>query len=130
MHALPALDHSPIAAALKSGQDMLDLVASTATHCPYCSLQCGMYLIDDEHGPLVAPRDFPTNQGGLCRKGWASVELLTHPDRLTTPLMRDRTGGDLRPVTWDVALDRIVGEIHAAQEHYGRDAVGIFAAAG
>jgi assimilatory nitrate reductase catalytic subunit len=113
-----------------SNRPGFEFVTSTATHCPYCSLQCGMYLIDDEHGPLVAARDFPTNKGGLCRKGWTSAELLTHPDRLTTPLLRDRKGGDLRPVTWDVALDRIVSEIHAAQEHYGSDAVGIFGGGG
>src|SRR5215211_7871249 len=105
---------------------MLDLVASTATHCPYCSLQCGMYLIDDERGPTVAPRDFPTNRGRLCQKGWTAANLLAHPERLTTPLMRDRKGDDLRPVSWEVALERIAREIRAAQERYDRDAVGIF----
>lgn len=44
--------------------------AATDTHCPYCSLQCGMQVVDGPEGPSVAPRDFPTNAGGLCRKGW------------------------------------------------------------
>jgi hypothetical protein len=30
----------------------------------------------------VAARDFPTNKGGLCRKGWTAAELLNSPDRL------------------------------------------------
>ncbi len=109
---------------------MLELVASTATHCPYCSLQCGMYLIDNAGGPTVAPRDFPTNRGGLCQKGWTAANLLAHPERLTTPLMRDRKGDDLRPVSWETALERIAREIRAAQERYGRDAVGIFGGGG
>ena len=109
---------------------MLDLVATTATHCPYCSLQCGMYLIDDARGLTVAPRDFPTNRGGLCQKGWAAANLLAHPERLTTPLMRERKDGHLHPVSWEVALERIVREICAAQERYGRDAVGIFGGGG
>ena len=71
-----------------------------------------MSLVPDAGGLLtVAPRDFPTNKGGLCQKGWTAADLLTHPDRLTTPLMRDGKAGALRPVSWDVALDRIAWEI-------------------
>ncbi len=109
---------------------MLEWVASTATHCPYCALQCGMELTVDARGPTVAPRDFPTNRGGLCQKGWTSASLLAHPERLTTPLMRDRKGGELRPVSWEIALERIAHEIRAAQERYGRDTVGIFGGGG
>jgi assimilatory nitrate reductase catalytic subunit len=109
---------------------MRKLGTSTATHCPYCALQCGMQLTVDEGRPTVAPRDFPTNQGGLCQKGWTAANLLAHPERLTTPLMRECKGGDLRPVSWEVALERIAREIGAAQERYGREAVGIFGGGG
>jgi assimilatory nitrate reductase catalytic subunit len=100
----------------------------TATHCPYCALQCGMNLTPDAGGLItVAPRpDFPTNKGGLCSKGWNAAELLSHPDRLTSPLIRDRKGTALRPATWDEALDRIGAEIAVAQKTYGRDSVGVF----
>lgn len=102
----------------------------TATHCPYCALQCGMNLENSGGALHVKPRDFPTNKGGLCRKGWTSVELLEHPERLTTPLLRDSKTAPLRPATWDEALDRIVSEIQAVQAKYGRDAVGIFSGGG
>src|SRR5689334_4629764 len=105
---------------------MLELVTVTATHCPYCSLQCGMHILDTEDGPTVASRNFPTNQGGMCRKGWTSTALLRHPERLMTPLMRDRKGADLCPVSWERALDRIARDIRVTQAHHGRDAVGIF----
>ena len=55
-----------------------------------------MHILDTQHGPTIAPRNFPTNQGGLCRKGWTSTALLRHPERLTTPLMRDTKGSELR----------------------------------
>ena len=39
------------------------------THCPYCALQCGMILVPSGESVTVVARDFPTNKGGLCRKG-------------------------------------------------------------
>ena len=30
----------------------------------------------------MTERDFPTNRGGLCQKGWTAAELLDSPDRL------------------------------------------------
>lgn len=103
----------------------------TATHCPYCALQCGMNLSLVEGQATITPRsEFPTNRGGLCQKGWTSVELLAHPERLTTPLIRDRKDSPLRPCTWEEALDRVAAEIRAAQERAGRDAVGIFGGGG
>jgi assimilatory nitrate reductase catalytic subunit len=78
----------------------------------------------------VAARDFPTNRGGLCQKGWTAAELLTSPERLTTPLARDRRGAALRPVSWEEALDRITGELRRIRERYGADAVGVFGGGG
>jgi len=74
----------------------------------------------------VAERDFPTNKGGLCQKGWTSAELLNSPDRLLNPLVRDSRSDPLRPATWDEALDRIAGAIGQAQTKYGNDSVGVF----
>ncbi len=103
-------------------------VRACATHCPYCSLQCGMELraASSEDAWTVAERDFPTNRGGLCQKGWTSAELLGHSDRLRTPLVRDRRDEPLRPASWEEALDRITSAIGRAQQRYGRDAVGVF----
>ncbi len=53
--------------------------AGVATHCPYCALQCGMTLVPQDGGWQVATRDFPTNKGGLCRKGWTAASLLSAP---------------------------------------------------
>lgn len=102
-----------------------------ATHCPYCSLQCGMHVrFEDNGGWTVTKRDFPTNRGGLCQKGWSAAELLENPQRLRTPLVRDSRSEPLRPTTWDDALARVSAAIECTQKRCGRDAVGMFGGGG
>ena len=103
---------------------------ATATHCPYCALQCGMNLNEVRGTLTVTAREFPTNRGGLCHKGWTAAELLTHRERLTTPLIRDDSSRELRPASWDEALDRIAAEFTRIQHQHGRDAVGVFGGGG
>ena len=100
------------------------------THCPYCSLQCGMSILPGPDGPTVAPREFPTNAGGLCRKGWTSTALLGHPERLTVPLARDRRDGPLVETTWEDAIARTARGLAGAQREYGPAAAGVFGGGG
>ncbi|WP_181777015.1 molybdopterin oxidoreductase family protein [Amycolatopsis pittospori] len=99
-------------------------VRAVDTHCPYCALQCGMSL----DGARVTPRDFPVNAGGLCQKGWTSGELLTSPSRLTTPLIR--VDGELRPASWDQALDLVAHRLTEIRAARGADAVAVFGGGG
>ncbi|MEU4566754.1 molybdopterin oxidoreductase family protein [Micromonospora sp. NPDC023956] len=100
-----------------------------ATHCPYCALQCGMVLSERDGRTEVLPRDFPTNRGGLCQKGWTAAELLDHPERLTTPLLRG-PDGRLAPATWAEAYARIRTGVRDIQAAHGRDAVAVFGGGG
>ena len=106
----------------------------TATHCPYCALQCAMTLTvpevvaPGEPSVAVTPREFPTNGGGLCQKGWTSTRVLEAPDRLTQPLVR--TAGELRPASWQDALTLIAERVRALQEEHGTDCVGVFGGGG
>ena len=103
----------------------------TDTHCPYCALQCAMSVSTEpaQGRTQVGPRDFPTNRGGLCQKGWTSAEVLRAADRLTHPWVR-RADGRLHPATWDEALDRVTRDVLAVQAEHGRDAVGVFGGGG
>ncbi|WP_250447993.1 molybdopterin oxidoreductase family protein, partial [Actinotalea sp. C106] len=120
--------------------------APAATHCPYCALQCAMHLTTpepvegDAEVPGAAPtaarvpvtvegRDFPTNRGGLCQKGWTSAEVLRAPDRLTSPLVRG-DDGELHPTSWDEALDLIAERIHGLRRRYGPETVAVFGGGG
>jgi len=106
----------------------------TLTHCPYCSLQCGVSMLAGDRPATLQPQpDFPTNLGGLCSKGWNATALLDHPERLLTPLVRSVRGdrsSPLRAAGWDEALAQVVDGIQAAQEHHGLDAVGCFGGGG
>ena len=103
----------------------------TTTHCPYCALQCAMSLEPGPDGHLAArPAPFPTNRGGLCRKGWTSAELLTVPDRLTRPLLRERRGGELVETDWDTALDHVAERLASLRAESGPDAVAVFGGGG
>jgi assimilatory nitrate reductase catalytic subunit len=106
------------------------ITTTTATHCPYCALQCGMNVVHDGAGWAIEARDFPTNRGGLCRKGWTAAALLDSPDRLLGPLLRDHKTAPLRPASWDEALDRITAGIRAIQAAAGPDAVAVFGGGG
>ena len=101
------------------------------THCSFCGVQCGMYLRVGEDGKVfgVEPRNHDINKMRLCPKGVVAYQQLSHPDRLTTPLMRSGRDGVLRPVSWDDALDRIAGEVQRIQGQYGRDAFGMLGGA-
>ncbi|MCI9870912.1 molybdopterin oxidoreductase family protein [Arthrobacter humicola] len=131
------------------------MTKSADTHCPYCALQCAMTLtspaaltpaarpgsepVDAAPGPATTPtsaplltvagRDFPTNRGGLCRKGWTSASLLDHPGRVTEPLLKGADGVH-HPVSWDEALMRIVSAVKQARLEHGADAVGVFGGGG
>jgi assimilatory nitrate reductase catalytic subunit len=101
----------------------------TPTHCPYCALQCGMTIVGGDE-PTIVARDFPTNAGGLCRKGWTAATLLRHPERLTTPLMRVGRDGPLVATTWSKAIQRTAQAFIAAQRTYGVEAAGVFGGGG
>lgn len=103
----------------------------TDSHCPYCALQCAMSLSPNGGAtPLtIEGREFPTNRGGLCRKGWTSAELLRTPDRLTAPLVR-REDGRLHEVGWEEVIDHLAERLLAIAREYGPDAVAVFGGGG
>jgi assimilatory nitrate reductase catalytic subunit len=93
-------------------------------------MQCGITLEGSSPPRLQPWPDFPTNRGALCQKGWTAAELLGHPDRLTTPLLRDRRAAPLRPASWEEALARVAAGIVACQQRYGPASVGVFGGGG
>ncbi|TFH65205.1 MAG: hypothetical protein E4G90_06630, partial [Gemmatimonadales bacterium] len=91
------------------------------TVCPRnCYCTCGM-LATVEDGRLVSIEGDPENPataGELCLKGLSYVERVSHEDRLTAPLRRNRKGA-LEVVSWDDALDGIVAALWAIRRESG-----------
>jgi len=79
--------------------------------CMLCPSHCGIRgrLVDGKLVRVEGNPLHPVSRGGLCPKGYAGIQLLYHPGRITGPM--ERVGppgsGEFRPVSWDAALDRI-----------------------
>jgi formate dehydrogenase (hydrogenase) len=68
-----------------------------------------------------------TSRGTLGRSSSAGGHGVARPYvRLTQPLVRDTKGSELRPATWDEALDRVVTGFAAAKAAYGPTTFGTF----
>ena len=89
--------------------------------------QCGVE-VRLENGAvkeIVGDADDPVTQGALCAKALASVQLLTHPGRLRTPLVRagERGEGKWREASWDEALTMVAGKLNACKRESGAESV-------
>jgi ferredoxin-nitrate reductase len=90
--------------------------------CGFCSTGCSLNVHLDASGQAVnlsPDPDYPVNLGMACPKGWESLAPLAAPDRLTSPLLRNRSTGKLEPVSWDAALDAFVGNFKNIQKTHG-----------
>lgn len=94
------------------------------TTCTYCGTGCNLYLNvkDDRVIKVTSDFDAPVNQGNLCIKGRFGYEFIHHPDRLTTPLIRE--GNGFKPASWDQALELISRRFTELRDRYGPTAVG------
>ena len=81
------------------------------TGCVLCNQNCGLEVLIEDNRLLKSrpDRDNPRSQGYACRKGLNVAFHQHHADRLERPLKR--VGGELRPVSWDQALDEIAARL-------------------
>ena len=77
--------------------------------CTLCPSQCNVdFTVRDEKVLRVLARDHPeVDDGWLCDKGRFAYQAIHVDERVTQPLVRD--GGDLRPVSWEHALETAAG---------------------
>ena len=94
--------------------------------CQLCASGCGLRVRLINGNPVtVAGNSFhPTNRGGLCARGAASLQLYYDPDRVAGPLQRDRSviGGWAR-LSWDDAINSVTSRLQAVAVSPGRVAV-------
>src|SRR5262249_11293649 len=66
---------------------------------------------------LAGDPDHPITQGFLCYRTSQFLSTQYSPDRLTSPLLRK--DGELRPVSWDEALDTAAIELTKIRDRHG-----------
>jgi formate dehydrogenase major subunit len=94
---------------------------SVDTLCPYCGVGCQTSVhVKANRIVAIDGRDGPANEGRLCVKGRFGFDYITHPGRLTRPLVRrdgvakdagieiapGEIGAYFREASWEEALDR------------------------
>ena len=102
---------------------------TTRTHCPYCAFQCGMEVTALEAGrselKIAGDPEFPVNRGQMCIKGFTSAELIQHPARLRSPLVR-RKDGRLVPASWESALSFVAERLLELRARHGASSLAAF----
>ena len=115
-----------------------------ASVCPYCGVGCQItYNIENDRIVHVEGRDGPANRERLCVKGRFGFDYVSHPQRLTKPLIRkpgfpksaDFTvdpGNPLsvfREATWEEALALAGGTLARIRDMNGPGALAGFGSA-
>ena len=99
------------------------------TVCPFCGCGCTIDLLvkDGRVVQVTSPVGVGAGEGNLCVKGRYGYQFISHPDRLTQPLVR--RDGELVPATWDEALDLVAERFAAIKAEHGPDALVGFSSA-
>lgn len=103
--------------------------ALVPTVCPYCGVGCGLNLsvADGRLLGIEYQHENPVNEGALCPKGNASLELVYNRERLLYP--QKQAGEGFVRISWDEALDITAEKINSLREQYGPHAIGFLSSA-
>ena len=99
---------------------------SVVTTCAYCGVGCSFRaeMKGAEVIRMVPNQDGQANRGHSCVKGRFAFGYATHPDRITSPMIRASIHEPWREVSWEEAISHAASEIKRIQAKYGKDAVG------
>lgn len=102
------------------------------TMCGICDAGCGVnvHLEEGVIQRITPLRDHPS--GGCCPRGMHAHEIVYSEDRLLHPLKRVGPQGtaDFERITWDEALDTIVGRLRQIADQHGPEAVCMYTGRG
>lgn len=96
------------------------------TTCAYCGVGCSFNaeMKGNEVVRMVPDMNGGANEGHSCVKGRFAWGYASHKDRITTPMIRDTTADEWRPVSWDEAINFAATKFKGIQAQYGRGAIG------
>ncbi len=99
---------------------------SLVTTCAYCGVGCSFRaeMRGSELIRMVPNKDGHANHGHSCVKGRFAFGYATHPDRITTPMIREKISDPWQKVSWEEAAAHAAREFKRIQAKHGRGAVG------
>ncbi len=99
---------------------------TVTTTCAYCGVGCSFKaeVKGNQVVRMVPNKDGQANHGHSCVKGRFAFGYTTHPDRITTPMIRASIEDPWKEVSWDEAFRHTAAEFKRIQAKYGKDAVG------
>jgi formate dehydrogenase major subunit len=99
---------------------------SVITTCAYCGVGCSFKaeLKGDELVRMVPYKDGGANEGHSCVKGRFAFGYATHPDRVMSPMVRDKITDPWREVSWEEAIGTVATRMREIQEKHGVGAIG------
>jgi formate dehydrogenase (NADP+) alpha subunit len=95
------------------------------TICPYCGCGCNISL-EVKNNKIIRVRPVtgsPVNKGTLCSRGSYGLDFVHHPDRLTTPLIKNSDG--LQETSWEDAISFTSQELNRIKDEYGPDCIAV-----
>ena len=100
--------------------------SAVITTCAYCGVGCSFRAEVQGNSVvrMVPDRDGKANHGHSCVKGRFAFGYATHPDRITTPMIRESIHEPWRSVSWDEAIRYAASRFQAIQQTYGRKSIG------
>jgi formate dehydrogenase alpha subunit len=94
------------------------------TVCGYCGDGCQITVQTKDQALIEVNSSHGAgrNNGDLCARGFFGFRAVTHPDRLTQPLIR--RNGSLVPATWEEALEFVAERAARIKQAHGGQSFG------
>ena len=99
---------------------------SVITTCAYCGVGCSFRaeMKGEDIVRMVPNKDGHANHGHSCVKGRFAIGYATHPDRITTPMIRAKISDPWKVVSWEEAFAHVASEFRRLQATCGKHAIG------
>jgi formate dehydrogenase major subunit len=101
------------------------IAGATESHsvCPYCAVGCALVAFTRDNGnggrtlvQIEGNPDSPVNEGRLCPKGAAAMQLATSARRVENPLYRAPGSDHWQKISWDDMLNKLAQRVKDARD--------------
>ncbi len=109
----------------KAAKAKLQWTKLTTSICCFCAVGCGLLVhtgdkakghITDRPVNIEGDPDHPINQGSLCAKGAASIQVSENDARPKSPLYRAPNSTEWKEVSWEWSIKEIAKRIKKTRD--------------